>query len=72
MKETMTAVSKSLFSFAHEADRLNAELAKQPTESPDIKAIFELQAYLRLISRKAEYVASCLNVAAEQKAKPAA
>lgn len=72
MTETMTTLSRELFRFEREADRLNAELRKLSTGSPDTKAIFELQTYLSLIARKAAYVASCLNVAAEQKMKGAA
>ncbi len=70
MTETMTTLSRELFSFEREADRLNQELRKAATESPDTKAIFELQQYLSLIARKAAYVASCLD--AEQNAKEAA
>jgi hypothetical protein len=73
MTETMTPLSRALFSLEREANRLNVELRALPTASPDIKAIFELRDYLSLIARKAAYVASCLNVAAEQqKAKEAA
>lgn len=72
MKEPMTPISRQLSRFEREADRLNQELRKAATESPDTKAIFELQQYLSLIARKAAYVASCLNVDVEQKAKEAA
>lgn len=65
----MTTLSRSLFQFEREADRLNAELQNLSTESPDIKAIFELRGYLSVIARKAALVASCLNVAAGTKAE---
>jgi hypothetical protein len=75
--ETMTPLSKSLFSFAREADRLNTELRTHvmPEKLTDddralIAANSELRDYLSLIARRAEGVASRLNVAAEHKSVP--
>jgi hypothetical protein len=75
--ETMTPLSKALFSFAREADRLNTELRTLPMPeklTEDNRALIaansELRDYLSLIARRAENVASRLNVAAEQKPGP--
>lgn len=51
-------LQKELFEFAKSADHLNQALRSVPTEHSDIRTIFELQGYLSVIARKAEYVAS--------------
>lgn len=66
----MTDLQKKLFEFARTADHLNAELRKVPMpvgpttdgERSLIVANHELQPYLSQIARKAENLASCLEV----------
>lgn len=73
MTERMTPLSRDLFRFEREADRLNAELRKLTTlEGADLQAASELRQYLSLIARRSANVASRLSVAAEQKGKEAA
>lgn len=69
----MTDLHKELFAFASTADRLNQELRLHSlpgTEDGDRArtAANELREYLSTIARKAEYVASCIEVAERQTA----
>jgi hypothetical protein len=66
-------LQKSLFQFAKDADRINAELRNVPlpigqtdNDKSLIGAIRELQPYLSLTARRAEYLASCLKVVEER------
>lgn len=74
MKETMNPLSKKLFDFARAADEINAELNKLCTpaklteeDRSLIAAQRDLQPFLSLMARKAERLASCLNVAEQEK-----
>lgn len=77
-KEFTTPLSRALFAFGREANRLDAELCALPVEqtTEDGRAMdaanTELRMYLSLIAKRAEGMASRLNVAGRSKRKKAA